>query len=61
MMATALAMHIELMQENGEAIPKPAQRFQLSLDDLSEGEFCTWIKVDVPEPVATRTVKARRR
>ncbi len=49
LMAEALTLHFELMHESGESIPKPRPTFELAVDEFSEGEFCTWVEVNVPE------------
>jgi predicted RNase H-like HicB family nuclease len=53
MMTKAIAMHLELMHQSGEKIPKPRKRIELSADEAAEVEFCTWVEVDMPEPVSS--------
>jgi predicted RNase H-like HicB family nuclease len=48
LMAEAIGLHLELMRESGEKIPKPTQRVDLNIDDLEEGELCTWVEVRPP-------------
>ena len=42
----AVEMHLELMQQSGEAIPSPSQRVEFAVDDNSAEELCTWVEVD---------------
>ena len=53
LIAEAIGYHLELMQENGEAIPQPRQSIKFSGDETSEEEFCTWVVVKTPEPVSS--------
>ena len=49
----AIPLHLETMQQAGERIPVPRQSIEFAVDPASEEEFCTWVEVKVPEPVAT--------
>ncbi len=51
LMAKALELHLELMAESGEKIPKPRQRFSFVADPDAGEEFCTWIEVVEPQLV----------
>ena len=51
MMSQAVEMHLDLMRQSGEAMPVPSSTIQLSVDDSSAEELCTWVEVDVPEAV----------
>ncbi len=51
LMATALQMHLELMEECGERIPKPRKRFPAPADADGEEEFYTWVEVKLGKPV----------
>ena len=49
LIAKAVATHLELMRESGEAIPSPANPVDLDLDDLEPGELCAWVEIEMPE------------
>jgi antitoxin HicB len=49
MIAEAIQMHIELMQQSGEAIPPPSSTFEFAVDDSSPEELCTWVEVESPQ------------
>ena len=51
-MKQALTMHLELMAESGEKLPKPKKRVALQIDDLDEEDYCTWVDVNVPVAVS---------
>jgi predicted RNase H-like HicB family nuclease len=53
LMTEAVALHLDLMQQGGETIPTPTKQVDLNIDDLEEGELCTWVEVDVPEAVSS--------
>jgi predicted RNase H-like HicB family nuclease len=53
LMSEALALHLELMQEDGEALPVPTQQIDLHLDELEDGELCTWVEVEMPAAVSS--------
>ncbi len=44
--AEAIEMHLELMQQSGESIPSPSQRVEFTVNDASAEELCTWVEVD---------------
>ena len=48
MIATAIEMHLELMQQSGEAIPPPSTHIDFVVDDDSGEELCTWVEVESP-------------
>jgi predicted RNase H-like HicB family nuclease len=52
LMAEAIALHVEAMQELGQKIPKPRQSMKFAIDQSSEEEFCTWVDVSLPKVVA---------
>src|SRR5262249_8455535 len=60
LMAEAIGLHIEQMQESGEKIPKPRQSTKFSIDATSEEEFCTWVDAVLPESV-DRGMETRRK
>ncbi len=53
LIAEAIALHLELMQQSGERMPVPTQSIEFAVDEASEEEFCTWVEVKVPEPAAS--------
>lgn len=58
LIAEAIALHLDLMRESGEVIPAPSQRFDFTIDETEEEEFCTW--VEVPEAATVLRPKKRR-
>ncbi len=46
MIAEAIEMHLELMQQSGEAIPTPSTSFEFAVDQDAGEELCTWVEVD---------------
>jgi predicted RNase H-like HicB family nuclease len=46
MIAQAIEMHVELMQQSGEPVPTPSARFEFSVADDSVEELCTWVEVE---------------
>ena len=52
LMASALQMHLELMEESGERIPKPRKRMPAPAESDGEEEFYTWVEVKLSERVA---------
>lgn len=52
LMKQALALHLDLMAQSGEKLPKPKKRVPLDVDDLGEEDYCTWVHVQVPSPVS---------
>ena len=50
LIAKALELHLDLMRKNSERLPRPTKRLDLNIDDLEEGELCTWIEVRVRQP-----------
>ncbi|HTU91743.1 MAG TPA: type II toxin-antitoxin system HicB family antitoxin [Gemmataceae bacterium] len=53
MIAEAVEMHLELMQQSGEKIPEPRQSIEITVDPEAGEEFYTWVDVEVPQPTAT--------
>jgi predicted RNase H-like HicB family nuclease len=49
MIAEAIQMHIELMQQSGESVPAPSTTYNFSVDESSPEELCTWVEVEVPQ------------
>ena len=48
MIAEAIEMHLELMQQQGETIPEPSKKMEFSVDDSDGEELCTWVDVELP-------------
>ena len=46
MIAGAIEMHLELMQQSGESIPTPTTSFKFAIDQDSAEELCTWVEID---------------
>lgn len=53
MIAEAIEMHLELMQQSGEKLPVPRKSMEVALDPDAGEEFYTWVEVDVPQPATT--------
>ncbi len=53
LIAEAIALHLDLMRQNGEPIPSPSKHLDFAIDETAdEEEFCTWVEVETPEPVS---------
>ena len=52
MIATAIEMHLELMQQSGEPIPSPSTHIDFAVDEDSGEELCTWVEVELPVVIA---------
>jgi predicted RNase H-like HicB family nuclease len=46
MITQAIEMHLELLREQGEAVPQPATPVSFAVDDDSAEESCTWVEVE---------------
>jgi hypothetical protein len=53
MIAEAIDLHLESMQQQGQAIPSPSTATSFFVDDTSAEEFCTWVEVEAPTTVST--------
>ena len=53
MIAEAIEMHLELMQQSGEKLPEPRQSIEFVVDPVEGEEFYTWVEVEVPQPATT--------
>jgi predicted RNase H-like HicB family nuclease len=51
LIAEAITLHLDLMQQSGEAIPSPSQHLDFAIDTTVEEEFCTWVDVVAPKAV----------
>jgi hypothetical protein len=40
------------MRQSGEPIPPPRQKIEFEIDEDAGEEFCTWVEVEVSEPVS---------
>jgi hypothetical protein len=49
MIAEAIDMHLELMQQSGESIPPPSTTYEFAVDDDSPEELCTWVEIESPQ------------
>jgi predicted RNase H-like HicB family nuclease len=52
MIADAIRMHIELMQQPGKPVPSPSTDYEFAVDDNSPEELCTWVEVEAPQMVS---------
>jgi predicted RNase H-like HicB family nuclease len=57
----AARLHLELMLESGEKIPSPSRHLKFTIDESDAEEYCTWIEVVEPKPVAVRIVTGKRK
>ena len=53
MIAQAIELHLELMQQSGENPPIPSSTIEFFVGDDSVEELCTWVEVESPEPSST--------
>ncbi len=53
MIAEAIQIHIELMQQSGERVPLPSTKYEFAVDDSSAEELCTWVEVEAPHLATT--------
>ncbi|MCA9237402.1 MAG: type II toxin-antitoxin system HicB family antitoxin [Planctomycetales bacterium] len=51
MIAEAIEMHLDLMQQSGEAIPPPSRSFEFAVDAEADEELCTWVEVEERQAV----------
>ena len=49
MIAEAIEMHLELMQQSGDSPPIPSPSVEFTVQDDSAEELCTWVEVEEPE------------
>lgn len=49
--AGALGMHLELLRESGQRLPKSSPR-TADMSQSEDEEYCTWVEVETPQPVA---------
>ena len=53
LIADAIALHLDLMRQSGEQIPEPTRHIDFAIDETSGEEFCTWVDVELSEPVGS--------
>jgi predicted RNase H-like HicB family nuclease len=53
MIAQAIEMHLELIQQSGESIPTPSMTYEFAIDEDSPEELCTWVEVEAPQLAAS--------
>ena len=49
MIAEAIEMHLEKMQQSGENLPMPSTSVQFQVEEDSAEELCTWVEVESPQ------------
>lgn len=54
MIAQAIEMHLDLMQQSGESPPVPSSSFEFSVADDSAEELCTWVEVEAPQAAVSQ-------
>jgi predicted RNase H-like HicB family nuclease len=54
LIAEAIELHIDLMRQSGATVSVPTKHLDVNIDDLEEGELCTWVEVDTSEPVSSQ-------
>jgi predicted RNase H-like HicB family nuclease len=52
MIAEAIEMHLDLMQQSGQPTSMPKSTVEFSVGDDSVEELCTWVEVEAHMPVA---------
>jgi predicted RNase H-like HicB family nuclease len=50
--AEAIEGHLQVMRESGDAAPTPAARLEFAVDEATDEEYCTWVEVEIEEPVS---------
>jgi len=53
LIAEAIGLHLELMEQHGEPIPPPRLSIEFAIEPDETDTFCTWVEVLVPEPIST--------
>ena len=51
LIAKAIELHLDLIIQSGQKMPTPKQRLEFVIDPNEREEFCTWVEVNVPQPV----------
>jgi predicted RNase H-like HicB family nuclease len=52
MIAQAIEMHLDLMQQAGDTLPVPSQHIEFAVDESAGEELCTWVEVELPHSVS---------
>ncbi len=52
LIAEAIALHVDLMQQSGEIVPAPRQSIEFTIDKDAGEEFCTWVEVEQKQLLA---------
>jgi predicted RNase H-like HicB family nuclease len=52
MIQQAIAMHLELMRESAEPIPKPTPSIEFAADESTDEAFCTWVEIENQQAVS---------
>jgi predicted RNase H-like HicB family nuclease len=50
--ARAIEMHLELIQQSGQRVPKPRRRIQFEVSEESPEDMCTWVEVAPSQAIA---------
>ena len=61
LIAEAITLHLELMQQSGETIPNPRSSIEFVIDGHADEEYCTWVEVPVGELPSTPMKGAKKR
>jgi predicted RNase H-like HicB family nuclease len=48
MIEEAITLHLDMMQQTGEAIPVPKRSIEFTIDEDAGEEFCGWVEVVLP-------------
>ncbi len=48
LIAEAITLHLDMMQQTGEAIPVPRKSIEFTIDEDASEEFCGWVEVVLP-------------
>jgi predicted RNase H-like HicB family nuclease len=51
LIAEAITLHLELMQQTGQPIPVPRKSIEFVIDEDAGEEFCSWVEVVVSAKV----------
>lgn len=50
----AIGLHLDMMRRSGEKLPTPVRHVDLDMNDLEDGELCTWVEVKAPRFVTRK-------
>jgi predicted RNase H-like HicB family nuclease len=51
--AEAMEGHLEVMRDSGQVAPAATPRQEFAVDDDMGEEYCTWVEVELGEPVVS--------